>query len=157
MRQYLQIPGMSAYLRNTRTSRVFPNCSHPKVNRRGIKTPSNIMYALEATRVFKHAWRGAGAFYRKGDHIQTYETDNAPAENKALRMNPPWDKWILPKPVLISKLVLEDFETKKDAWNFFEHYHDGFKPNTFPKGKPPSFQVNREYAKSLSCSVCGKV
>ena len=59
---------------------VFPNCSHPKANRWGIKSPSNTIYALEATRVFKHAWRGVGAFYRKADHIQTYETDNAPLE-----------------------------------------------------------------------------
>ena len=62
-----------------------------------------MMYALEATRVFKHAWRGVGAFYRKGDHIQKYEPENAPVEYKTLRMNPPWDRWILPKPVLISK------------------------------------------------------
>ena len=90
----------------------------------------------------KHAWRGVGAFYRKGDHIQTYETNNARLEYKALKMNPPWDKWIIPKPVLISNLVIEDFEAQK-AWNFFEHYHDEFQPNTFPKDHPPSFQVDK--------------
>ena len=60
-------------------------------------------------------------------------------------MNPPWDRWIPPKPVLISKLILEDFEKSKDDWNFFKHYHEGFQPNTFPKGNPPSFQVDTEY------------
>ena len=59
---------------------------------------------------------------------------NAPLEYKALKTNPPWDKWIIPKPVLISKLVIEDFEAQQDAWNFFEHCHDEFEPNTFPKG-----------------------
>ena len=126
---------------------VFPNCSHPKVNKWGTKTPSNIMYALEAMRVFKHAWRGVGSFYRKGDHVQKYETANAPLEYKALKMQPPWDKWSVPKPVLISKLVIEDIETQKDAWNFFEHYKEGTEPNTFSDENPPSFQVDREYVK----------
>ena len=40
----------------------FPNCSHPKVNKSESPTPSNIMCAFEATRVYKHAWRGAGAY-----------------------------------------------------------------------------------------------
>ena len=62
--------------------------------------------------MFKHAWRGVGAFYRKGDHMQKYETVNAPQEYKALKMYPPWDKWIIPKLVLISKLVIEVFENK---------------------------------------------
>ena len=55
-------------------------------------------------------WRRVGTFYRKGYHLQSYVTVNAPHEYTALKMHPPWDKWIVPKPVLISKLVLDDFE-----------------------------------------------
>ena len=123
---------------------VFPNSSHPKVNRWETNTPSSVMHALEATRVYKHAWRGVGAFYRKGDHLQNFVTLNPPQEYKALKMHPHGDKWIVPKPVLIGKLVIEGFNKGTGAWNLFEHCREATEPNTLPKENPPSFQVDRE-------------
>ena len=69
-----------------RGRQVFPNCCHPRVSDKMKPTPSNVQYTTEAYWVYKHAWRGVGAYYQKGDHIQKKKTGNAPIEFKALKM-----------------------------------------------------------------------
>ena len=86
---------------------VFPNCCHPRVADNGKPTPSNVQYATEAYWVYKHAWRGVGAYYQKGDHIQKKKTGNAPVEFKALRMFPDWERWITPRPTFLSDQLLK--------------------------------------------------
>ena len=83
-----------------RDKQVFPNCCHPRVREHGTPSPSNVHYTAEAIWVNKHAWRGAGAYHRKGDHLQKKKTGNTPVEFKALRMFPEWERWIVPKPTL---------------------------------------------------------
>ena len=73
---------------NQKGKQVFPNCCHPRIARSKKPSPSNVQYANEAYWVFKHAWRGVGAYYQKGDHIQKKKTGNAPVEFKALKMFP---------------------------------------------------------------------
>ena len=87
---------------------VFPNCCHPRVSEHGKPTPSNVQYTTEAYWVFKHAWRGVGAYYQKGDHVQKKKTGNAPVEFKALRMFPDWERWITPRPTFLSDQLLQE-------------------------------------------------
>ena len=84
-----------------------------------------------------------------GDHLQKMVSLELPHEYKALKMYPPWEKWIIPKPTCISSLITDALSKGEDTWNFFAH----FKPFQgrdraeyfFPDDNPPSFQVNREY------------
>ena len=87
---------------------VFPNCCHPRVREHGTASPSNVHYTAEAIWVYKHAWRGAGAYYRKGDHLQKKKTGNTPVEFKALRMFPEWERWIVPKPTFLAEQLLKE-------------------------------------------------
>ena len=85
---------------------MFPNCCHPRVDKSGKPTPSNVQYTSEAYWIFKHAWRGVGAYYQKGDHIQKKKTGNLPVEFKALRMFPDWERWITPRKVKMTQGIL---------------------------------------------------
>ena len=47
---------------------VCPNIAVPQINETS-DAPEHIMYGVfEALWLYKHAWRGAGLYYRKGDH-----------------------------------------------------------------------------------------
>ena len=93
---------------------VFPNCCHPRVDRSGKPTPSNVQYTSEAYWIYKHAWRGVGAYYQKGDHIQKKKTGNLPVEFKALRMFPDWERWITPRPTFLSDQLLKEAATLEE-------------------------------------------
>ena len=132
---------------------VFPNCCHPRVNEHDVPSPSNVHYTAEAIWVYKQAWRGVGAYYRKGDHKQKKKTGNLPVEFKALRMFPEWERWIIPKPTFLAEqlikeaaLLAESGEPKNrvEKHNIFEHFKDGFQPHTLPN-LPPVIQAFKEY------------
>ena len=136
-----------------RNKQVFPNCCHPRVNEQEIPSPSNVHYTAEAIWVYKHAWRGAGAYYRKGDHKQKKKTGDPPAEFKALRMFPEWERWIIPKPTFLAEqllkeaaIVAESGEPKNRVkkHNIFDHFKDGFQPHTL-SNLPPVLQEFKEY------------
>ena len=86
---------------------VFPNCCYPRVHEYGTPSPSNVQLSAEAFWVYKHAWRGVGAYYRKGDHKQKKKTGNTPVEFEALRMFPEWEGWIAPKTHLLGRAAAE--------------------------------------------------
>ena len=58
--------------------------------------------------IYRRAWRGAGLYYRKGDHVVTQESqeDTPSSMFKAMTMYPLWDKWIMPD--AIPQRYLED-------------------------------------------------
>ena len=136
-----------------RNKQVFPNCCYPRVNEHGTPSPSNVQYTAEAIWVYKHAWRGAGAYYRKGDHKQKRKTGNTPVEFKALRMFPEWERWIAPKPTFLAEQLLKEAaalakggepKNRVKKHNIFEHFKDGFEPHTLTT-LPPIFQAFKEY------------
>ena len=57
------------------------------------------MNNMELMWIYRHAWRGAGLYYRKGDHVVTQESqgDKPSSMFKAMTMYPVWDKWIMPR------------------------------------------------------------
>ena len=126
---------------NQKGKQVFPNCCHPRIARSKKPSPSNVQYANEAYWVFKHAWRGVGAYYQKGDHIQKKKTGNAPVEFKALKMFPDWERWITPRPTFLSDQLLKEAakleeegvaQNRVQRHNVFEHYHEGFEAHALP-------------------------
>ena len=136
-----------------RDKQVFPNCCHPRVREHGTPSPSNVHYTAEAIWVYKHAWRGAGAYYRKGDHLQKKKTGNTPVEFKALRMFPEWERWIVPKPTFLSDSLLKEAATLEEKGepknrvqrhNIFEHYKEEFQPHTLTL-LPGMNQTFKEY------------
>ena len=135
---------------------VFPNCCHPRVSDTKKGTPSNVHYTTEAYWVFKHAWRGVGAYYQKGDHVQKKKTGNAPVEIKALKMFPDWERWITPRTTFLSDQLLKEAATLEEqgetrnrvkSYNVFEHYHEGFQPHTLPN-PPMAIQSFKDTAKA---------
>ena len=83
---------------------VCPNIASPKIIEPSGKDddknmPKHVMYGIEAMWIYKHAWRGAGLYYRSGDHqVPKSETTNKPTSMyKALSMYPVWDKWLMPR------------------------------------------------------------
>ena len=132
---------------------VFPNCCHPRVSDKEKPTPSNVQYTTEAYWIFKHAWRGVGAYYQKGDHIQKKKTGNVPVEFKALKMFPDWERWITPRPTFLSDQLLKEAATLEEKGetknrvkrhNVFDHYHEDFQPHTLPN-PPMVIQSFKEY------------
>ena len=124
-----------------RDKQVLPNCCHPKMYKHCKPTPSNVHFSSEAIWVYKHAWRGAGAYYRKGDHLQKKKTGNSPVEFKALRLFPEWERWIVPKPTFLAEQLLKeaaDLESQGELknrvkkHNIFEHYKEDFLPHELP-------------------------
>ena len=45
---------------------VLPNIAFPRLTKQ--QAPKHVMYSVEAMWLYKHAWRGAGLYYRKEDH-----------------------------------------------------------------------------------------
>ena len=138
---------------NQRGKQVFPKCCHPRVDKSGKPTPSNVQYTSEAYWVFKHAWRGVGAYYQKGDHVQKKKTGTLPAEFKALRMFPDWERWITPKPTFLSDQLLKESAVLEEQGeprnrvkrhNIFEHLKEGFQPHALPN-PPAVIQSFKEY------------
>ena len=136
-----------------RNKQVFPNCCHPRTNDQETPSPSNVHCTAEAIWVYKHAWRGAGAYYRKGDHKEKKKTGNPPAEFKALRMFPEWERWIIPRPTFLAEQLIKEAailaesgepKNRVKKHNIFEHFKDGFEPHTLPN-LPPVFQAFKEY------------
>ena len=136
-----------------RGRQVFPNCCHPRVSDKMKPTPSNVQYTTEAYWVYKHAWRGVGAYYQKGDHVQKKTTGNAPVEFKALKMFPDWERWITPRPTFLSDQLLNEAtalekggeaKNRVRSHNVFEHYHDGLQPHSLPN-PPVVIQSFKEY------------
>ena len=83
---------------------VCPNIATPRITESSGKEddkiqPKHVMYGIEAFWLYKHAWRGAGLYYRSGDHqVPKSETTNKPSSMyKALNMYPVWDKWLMPR------------------------------------------------------------
>ena len=79
------------------------------------------MYSIEAFWLYKHAWRGAGLYYRNGDHqVPKAETTNKPSSMyKALNMYPVWDKWLMPR----CEPIAERFYNDPKKWSL-SSYHD---------------------------------
>ena len=101
---------------------------------------------------------GAGAYYRKGDHLQKKKTGNTPVEFKALRMFPEWERWIVPKPTFLSKSLLKEAATLEEKGesknrvqrhNIFEHYKEDFQPHTLTV-LPSMIQAFKEYRERVA-------
>ena len=117
---------------------VMPNTFYPRVVKGTLK-PSDIMIGLETYWAFKHAWRGAGYYYRKGDHQPLTKGGTSYYAN-ALSIVASWETWYLPRPQPIHPVLTES----PDAWELDAHYPDGFKKPTFPSDKIPVSMATRE-------------
>ena len=103
-----------------RGMQVVPNTFYARVSKGSLK-PSDIMIGLETYWAFKHAWRGAGYYYRKGDH-QPLVKGGAPYLANALSIVASWETWYLPRPQPIHPVLIES----PDAWELDAHYPVGF-------------------------------
>ena len=117
---------------------VLPKTFYPKVSKGTLK-PSDIMIGLETYWAFKYAWRGAGYFYRKGDH-QPQTKGGAPYYANALSIVASWETWYLPRPQPIHPNLIES----PDAWELDAHYPSGFGQPTFPSKSIPVSMATRE-------------
>ena len=70
------------------------------------------MNIMELMWIYRHAWRGAGLYYRKGDHVVTQDSqeDKPTSVFKAMTMYPVWDKWIMPRCDAVPQRYLDDPE-----------------------------------------------
>ena len=105
---------------------VCPNIATPRVTEPLGKDedkvqPRHVMYGIEAF-WYKHAWRGAGLYYRKGDHqVPKSETTNKPSSMyKALNMYPVWDKWLMPR----CEPIAERFYNDPKKWSLSSYDDD---------------------------------
>ena len=99
---------------------VCPNIATPRITESTGKEeeklqPRQVMYNIEALWLYKHAWRGAGLYYREGDHqVPKPETTNKPSSMyKALNMYPVWDKWLMPR----CEPIAERFYNDPKKWS----------------------------------------
>ena len=115
-----------------RGMQVLPNTFYARVTKGSLK-PSDIMVGLETYWAFKHAWRGAGYYYHKGDH-QAVVKGGAPYLANALSIVASWETWYLPRPQPIYPALIES----PDAWELDAHYPVGMAPPTFPTTIPIS-------------------
>ena len=106
---------------------VCPNIATPKIIEPSGKEdekiqPRHVMYAIEAFWLFKHAWRGAGLYYRSGDHqVPKSETTNKPTSMyKALSMYPVWDKWLMPR----CEPIAERYYNNPKKWSLSSYDDD---------------------------------
>ena len=78
---------------------VFPNIVIPRYQPTRQDGAKAAMNNMELVWIYRHAWRGAGLYYRKGDHVVTQESqeDKPSSMFKAMTMYPVWDKWIMPR------------------------------------------------------------
>ena len=100
---------------------VCPNIAAPRTIETSV-APKHVMYGIEALWMYKHAWRGAGLYYRKGDHqVPKSETaDKPPSMYKALGMCPVWDKWLMPR----CEPIAERFYNDPKRWSLSEYDDD---------------------------------
>ena len=117
---------------------VLPNTFYPKASKGTLK-PSDLMIGLETYWAFKHAWRGAGYYYRKGDH-QPLTKGGAPYYANALSIVASWETWYLPRPQPIHPVLVES----PGAWELDAHYPSGFGQPTFPSKTIPVSMATRE-------------
>ena len=117
---------------------VMPNTFYSKVAKGTLK-PADIMIGLETYWAFKHAWRGAGYYYRKGDH-QPQTKGGALYYANALSIVASWETWYLPRPQPIHPVLIES----PDAWELDAHYPGGFGRPTFPSKTIPVSMATRE-------------
>ena len=91
---------------------VFPNIVIPRYQPNRQAGPKAAMNNMELMWIYRHAWRGAGLYYRKGDHVVTQESqgDKPSSMFKAMTMYPVWDKWIMPRCDAIPQRYIEDPE-----------------------------------------------
>ena len=91
---------------------VFPNISIARYQPSKQSGPKGAMNNMELMWIYRHAWRGAGLYYRKGDHVVTQESqeDKPTSMFKAMTMYPVWDKWIMPRCDAIPQRYLDDPE-----------------------------------------------
>ena len=94
---------------------VFPNIVIPRYQPNRQAGAKAAMNNMELLWIYRHAWRGAGLYYRKGDHVVTQESqgDKPSSMFKAMTMYPVWDKWIMPRCDAIPQRYIEDPE----RWN----------------------------------------
>ena len=97
------------------------------------------MIGLETYWAFKHAWRGAGYYYRKGDHQPLTKGGTSYYAN-ALSIVASWETWYLPRPQPIHPVLVES----PDAWELDAHYPGGFEKPTFPSKTIPVSMATRE-------------
>ena len=69
------------------------------------------MIGFETYWAYKHAWRGAGYYYRKGDHIPPTKGGDVSLA-KALSIVAAWETWYLPRPQPVDPVLV----TSPDAW-----------------------------------------
>ena len=115
-----------------RGMQVLPNTFYPRVTKGSLK-PSDIMIGLETYWAFKHAWRGAGYYYHKGDQ-QPLAKGGAPYLANALSIVASWETWYLPRPQPIHPALIQ----APDAWELDAHYPVGMASPAFPATIPIS-------------------
>ena len=116
---------------------VCPNIATPKTIEQS-EAPKHVMYGIEALWMYKHAWRGAGLYYRRGDHQvpKPEAASKPPSMYKALSMYPVWDKWLMPR----REPIAERFYSSPKKWSLSEYDDDNSFVDT-----PPSGYVRFEY------------
>ena len=117
---------------------VVPNTFYPKASKGTLK-PSDLMIGLETYWAYKHAWRGAGYYYRKGDHVPRAKGGTTSFAN-ALSIVAAWETWYLPRPQPIDPVLIDS----PDAWELDAHYPSGFEPHKFPPKPIPISMASRE-------------
>ena len=117
---------------------VFPNIVIPRYQPNRQAGAKAAMNNMELMWIYRHAWRGAGLYYRKGDHVVTQESqgDKPSSMFKAMTMYPVWDKWIMPRCDAIPQRYIEDPE----RWNL-----SGIDDVRAPQEIPPLGRVRWEY------------
>ena len=106
---------------------VCPNIATPKIIESSGKEeekiqPKHVMYGIEAFWMYKHAWRGAGLYYRSGDHLvpKSDTTSKPTSMYKALNMYPVWDKWLMPR----CEPIAERFYNNPKKWSISSYDDD---------------------------------
>ena len=117
---------------------VFPNIVIPRYQPNRQDGGKAAMNNMELLWIYRHAWRGAGLYYRKGDHVVTQETqgDKPSSMFKAMTMYPVWDKWIMPRCDAIPQRYIENPE----RWNL-----SAIDDARAPQEIPPLGRVRWEY------------
>ena len=89
---------------------VFPNIVIPRYQPSKQDGAKAAMNNMELMWIYRHAWRGAGLYYRKGDHVVTQDSqeDKPSSAFKAMTMYPIWDKWIMPRCDAIPQRYVEN-------------------------------------------------
>ena len=99
------------------------------------------MIGLETYWAYKHAWRGAGYYYRKGDHVPHTKTGGSSLAS-ALSLVAAWETWFLPRPQPVDPVLL----TSPSAWELDAHYPEEFGQPTFPTNKEIPISMGKREA-----------